>query len=68
VNPLLLYQSISKKQPQSFFGFKYVASIATIQEITSTTTFVQANTSSFRESMQKLTGTSILDLEKFPSP
>jgi hypothetical protein len=43
-----------------------MASIVTIQEITSTTTFVQANTSYFRESMQKLIGVSNLDLEKFP--
>jgi hypothetical protein len=43
-----------------------VASTITTQEIASTTTFVQADTSSFRELVQKLTGASDSDLEKFP--
>jgi hypothetical protein len=42
-----------------------MASTINTQEITSTTTFVPANTSNFMESMQKLTGASNLDLEKF---
>jgi carbamoylphosphate synthase large subunit len=58
--------SISKKQPRSFSSFKFVASTITTQEITSTTTFMQVNTSCFKESMQKLIGASNLDLEKFP--
>jgi hypothetical protein len=66
MNPLLLSQSISKKQPQNFSSSKFVASTVITQKITSKTTFVQANTSSFKESMQKLTGVSNLDLEKFP--
>lgn len=55
-----------KKQPRSFSSFKFLASTITIQEITSTTTFMQVNTSSFNMSMQKLIGASNLDLETFP--
>jgi hypothetical protein len=43
-----------------------LASTITTQEIISTTTFMQVNTSSFKEFMQKLIGASNLDSEKFP--
>ncbi len=66
MSPPLLSPSISKKQPRSPSGSGSVASTITTQEIASTTTFVQADTSSFRELVQKLTGASDSDLEKFP--
>jgi hypothetical protein len=68
ISPPLLSPSASKRQPlsPSGVGSGSVASTATTQEFASKTTFVQVDTSSFRELVQKLTGASDSDLEKFP--